>query len=124
MTIIILNRTIKVIKNNKTIYLKKEELCFCKSEGCYSMIFTKSGDSYLISKTLKKIQILLPEKIFIRCHRSYLVNMEEIIDINFHELQIHQKLYQIPVSNAKIGEVLYKYLIYLNNGNNNSKSNF
>lgn len=47
----------------------------CIAEENYSRIFTVDGRQILASKNLGLVQELLPEKLFIRIHKSYLVNL-------------------------------------------------
>jgi two-component system LytT family response regulator len=47
----------------------------CIAEENYSRIFTVDGRQILASKNLGLLQELLPEKLFFRIHKSYLVNL-------------------------------------------------
>ncbi|MDY0076451.1 MAG: LytTR family DNA-binding domain-containing protein [Bacteroidales bacterium] len=47
----------------------------CIAEENYSRIFTVDGRQILASKNLGLVQELLPEKLFFRIHKSYLVNL-------------------------------------------------
>lgn len=69
--------SIKIPTSNGFAFVKKEEIIYCQSESNYTHIFTISKN-FLVSKTLKYIQELLPEKDFLRIHHSYLVNLAHI----------------------------------------------
>lgn len=51
--------------------------CIC-ADGDYSMVFTDDGKKHFVSKPLKEWEDRLPEKYFIRIHRSNIVNLEFI----------------------------------------------
>ncbi|MGV8139576.1 MAG: LytR/AlgR family response regulator transcription factor [Mangrovibacterium sp.] len=59
--------------NNREVSIDISDICYCQADRCYSRIFLKSGKSYLISKSLKRLEKQLPKENFHRCHRSYLV---------------------------------------------------
>ncbi len=58
------------------------DILFIRSESNYSRVFMKNGQEIFMSKTLKSWANELPETDFLRCHRSYLVNQSEIVEIN------------------------------------------
>ena len=68
---------IKIPTSNGFVFLKKEDIIYCQSESNYTHIHT-TQKSYLVSKTLKYIQELLPEDSFARIHASFLVNINHI----------------------------------------------
>jgi two-component system, LytTR family, response regulator len=49
------------------------EYCYANQSYCYIVTYAKK--EFLIAKSLKEIQIMLPEKQFYRTHKSYLVNI-------------------------------------------------
>ena len=74
-------------KENNRIVLKtleayhiihENKIMFCKSEGNYTTFYTKSGENIMISKPLKKAFELLSKEKFVRCHQSYLVNLDSV----------------------------------------------
>lgn len=86
---------------NKMVFIDPRDIIYCKSDGNYSHIFTKN-DKFLISKTLKLIESMLPESLFYRIHQSYLINLSHIKSFdrssNYIKL-INQK--ELPVSRSK-----------------------
>lgn len=97
---------LKIKINNLEISVDISEICYCQADRCYSHIFMKSGRSYLISKPLKRLEKQLPKENFLRCHRSYLVNIHEIKSINEEGMLIIQELYQIPFSRGRLFRLL------------------
>lgn len=68
-----------VIKDKKNlIKLPFKEIYKIEINGNYSYIFLRSSKRYLIKISLKKITEKLDPKIFIRCHRSTIVNLDYI----------------------------------------------
>jgi hypothetical protein len=74
---------IKIIPVNDIIYLR--------SEGDYVMIITGDG-KYLKEQTMKYFESHLPKSMFIRVHRSYIVNIEYISAIESYGKQNQQVL--------------------------------
>jgi len=59
------------------IKIKPNELIFVQADDNYTRFFT-INDEHLISSTLKKASEKLPESIFVRIHRSYIININFI----------------------------------------------
>jgi hypothetical protein len=76
-------QTIKVIPINEVVYLR--------SEGDYVMIIS-TGGKYLKEQTMKYFESHLPKSLFIRVHRSYIVNIEYISAIESYGKQNQQVL--------------------------------
>jgi two-component system LytT family response regulator len=99
---------LKIYTNNGKIRIDWDIICYCRAEGCYTRIFLISGESFLLSKPLNCLEKQLSGEYFLRCHRSYLVNMKEITSVDIERRMAYQKLYQIPISWRKLAELLYK----------------
>jgi two-component system LytT family response regulator len=57
---------------------KVNNIVYCQADENYSKIYTNRNEVILVGKTLKNIEELLPEGVFFRIHKSYLVNMNYI----------------------------------------------
>lgn len=68
---------------------------YIRANGDYIYINTE-GNSYTVHTTLKKIEDKLPASIFIKIHRSFIINANKIIDIQDSTVLIGKDL--IPVS--------------------------
>lgn len=55
-----------------------KEILYFEGDGNYSKIITNSGRDITISKTLQWIEEVLPADIFIRIHKSHLVNLGHV----------------------------------------------
>ncbi len=70
---LVINRSLKFIKVSliKSIF----------SEGKYSYVIYKESKKFLASKTLLEWEKILPEKYFVRIHRSAIVNFEHVVKV-------------------------------------------
>jgi len=59
-------------------FLKISSIKCIRADGDYSKVFTDDGKKHLITKPLKEWEDRLPEKHFVRIHRSNIVNLEFI----------------------------------------------
>lgn len=59
-------------------FINKEDIIRIEASGNYSIVYTESHKSLLISKPLKKIEESLSEDFFFRLHQSHLVNVNYI----------------------------------------------
>lgn len=76
-----------------------------EAKGDYINIKTKEKN-YIVHSTLKKIEDKLPEDTFFKVHRSFIINISEIIDIEDNTVLINKDV--IPVSRSKKGELMKK----------------
>jgi len=59
--------------------LETAHILYCKADDNYTEIFMNSNKKKLVSKTLKYIEEVLNDTHFARVHKSYLVNVNEIV---------------------------------------------
>jgi DNA-binding LytR/AlgR family response regulator len=76
---------------------------FVEAKGDYSQIKT-DGKNYLVHSTLKKIEEKLPKDLFLKVHRSYIINTKKIIDIEDNSVLIGKDV--IPVSRSNRAELM------------------
>lgn len=74
-----------------------------EAKGDYIHIKTEDKN-YTVHSTLKKIEDKLPESIFLKVHRSYVINFSKIIDIEDNSVLIKRDV--IPVSRSKRPELM------------------
>lgn len=66
--------------DNKTIYqVRIDEIVYIQSWGNYLKVFLENDQMKIVRKTIKGVEKELPSKIFIRIHKSYLVNKNKIV---------------------------------------------
>lgn len=79
-----------------TIYL-------IEAKGDYIHIKTEDKN-YVVHSTLKKIEEKLPDTLFLKIHRSFIINIKKIIDIEDNSVLIKKDV--IPVSRSKRPELM------------------
>ncbi|MGV1011580.1 MAG: LytR/AlgR family response regulator transcription factor [Flavobacterium sp.] len=81
--------------DKRLIKIEISTINFIQANGDYILIKTE-GSNYTVHTTLKKIEDKLPKSIFLKIHRSYIINVNKIIDIQDSTVLIGKDL--IPVS--------------------------
>lgn len=74
-----------------------------QAKGDYILLKT-TDESYMVRSTLKKIENKLPQDIFLKVHRSYIINTKRIIDIEDNSVLIDKDV--IPVSFSNRSELM------------------
>ncbi|MFC7445113.1 Two-component transcriptional response regulator, LuxR family [Mesoflavibacter sp. HG96] len=74
-----------------------------EAKGDYIHVKTETKN-YTVHSTLKKIQEKLPENLFLKVHRSYIINVDKIIDIEDNSVLIKKDV--IPVSRSNRPELM------------------
>lgn len=91
--------------DRKLIKINIPEIFLIEAKGDYINIKTESKN-YIVHSTLKKIEEKLPSSLFLKIHRSFIINTSEIIDIEDNTVLIKKNV--IPVSRSKRGELMKK----------------
>ncbi len=74
---------IAVPSGSSLLLLKLSEIIYIKGEGSYSEIFMQDKTKHMVSRNLKNFEeILQKDKRFLRTHKSYIVNFDEVISFN------------------------------------------
>jgi DNA-binding LytR/AlgR family response regulator len=99
----ILSDRIFVKHKEKMIKVFIEEILYIEAERNYCRIFTKNKE-YLLSTTLKIMEEKLPPRLFVRVHRSFVVNIRQVDEVSENHVIINQKA--IPLSNSLRDDLL------------------
>lgn len=75
------SKTVLVQKGTKLVSILSDEIIYVEALDDYAMIFTKD-DSFLANKGLGAIHSKLDPELFIRVHRSFVVSINHISEIN------------------------------------------
>lgn len=81
-----------------------KEILYCKAESNYNRIYYQDKNS-LSSKVLKHFESELPSDLFIRTHRSYLVNISFVTDFKNNSVVLKSDI-EIAVSRSKKSDLL------------------
>jgi two-component system, LytTR family, response regulator len=85
------------------IMIEVEQVAYCGSNSNYTTFFMANGSKHVVSRTMKDFEDLFPETLFMRIHKSYLVNVKFItryIKGDGGEVVMHNKA-QLPVSRMR-----------------------
>jgi two-component system, LytTR family, response regulator len=68
-----------VLKTLENIHLVEiQNITYCESDGCYTVVHLIDGGKIMISKTLREFDDMLCDSSFYRVHKSYLINLSHI----------------------------------------------
>lgn len=91
--------------DRRLVKINIPDICLIEAKGDYIKI--KAEDkNYVVHSTLKKIEEKLPNHLFLKVHRSYIINVTKIIDIEDNSVLIKQDV--IPVSRANRKELMQR----------------
>ena len=72
------NDRLFVNSKNKPQFIKVSDILCIKAQGEYSTIYLISGLNLLVRKLMKQWELQLPDNIFLRIHRSTIININQI----------------------------------------------
>lgn len=93
---------------NKVVMVELNNIIYCKADGNYTHVFMQNGKKYLLSKTIKTFFETVSSDVFLRVHKSFVVNtnyIEEYTRGDGGELLMSNKQ-SIPVSRSHKDELL------------------
>jgi two-component system LytT family response regulator len=100
---------IAVPSGNTLIFIDTTKISHIKGEGAYSEVFCNNGSKHLVSRNLKNFEdILCLDSRFMRVHKSYIVNFEQVVAYNKSDggsLELETGIH-IPVSPDKAQIIL------------------
>ncbi|PZX60424.1 LytTR family two component transcriptional regulator [Algoriphagus ratkowskyi] len=91
--------------DKRLIKLNSEEVNMIEAKGDYILIHLDNTE-YRVHTTLSKIKSKLPHKSFFQVHRSYIINLSKIIDIQDNTILIQK--FVIPISRSRRPELMKK----------------
>jgi two-component system, LytTR family, response regulator len=81
---------------NGFIIADVDQILYCESDSNYTRFFLKNNEQYLICRTLGEVESLMEGYSFFRCHKQFMVNIDEIKRV------IRDDGTTIELSNAKM----------------------
>jgi two-component system LytT family response regulator len=93
---------ITINTDGKLIFLDIDDIIFIESDGNYSTLFLNDNQKLVVTKKLKEVHSLLPEKLFFRIHNSYIINLnkvQEFIKTEGYVVMHHN--HKIPVARQR-----------------------
>lgn len=108
-----INNKITLKKNNKLRVISICDICYCEARERETIIYT-SKEKFIENCSISEFYKRLPKNNFFRSHRSYIVNLEKIVEIipwfnNTYMVKIQGIDEEIPVSRNNIND--FKHLM-------------
>lgn len=91
--------------DRRLIKIDLPSIYLIEAQKDYIKIKTENKE-YIVHSTLKKIEEKLPESLFLKIHRSYIINIKKIIDIEDNSVLIKKDV--IPISRSKRPELMQR----------------
>ena len=98
---------IKIYHQGKYLFFSPEQIVYIKSDANTCELFFDNNHPLVITQTLKQLEGLLPETLFLRVHNSYIINLNHIKE--YHKAEdyiIMSNKKGIPVSRQRKTEVM------------------
>ncbi len=89
--------------DRRLVKISFSDIDVIEAKGDYIKIKT-NDKNHIVHSTLKKIEDKLPNEMFLKVHRSYIINLSKIIDIEDNSVLIKQDI--IPVSRSNRSELM------------------
>lgn len=87
----------------RLVKISYDSINFIEAKGDYILIKTDK-ENYTVHSTIKKIEEKLPEALFLKVHRSYVINITKIVDIEDSSVLIGKNV--VPVSRSSKPELM------------------
>lgn len=92
---------IKVGENrSKEIRIKYADLLFIEAMQNYVMLNLEGGTSYMSYSTMKEMELHLPEYLFIRVHKSFIINYSKITSIEGSWINLNNYACKIQIGST------------------------
>lgn len=106
-------RKIPTIKQNRILLVDVPSVSFIRSEGHYTWVHTGQGNQFC-NLNIGDIESLLDPKLFLRVHRSYIVNLSRVDEIVRHDGRMTLRMLgdepvEIPVSRASAQRLMEQF---------------
>lgn len=101
-----ISNKINLWKNEKIIVVDINDIYYCVAQERITYVFTKN-EKYSVNLCISDFYEKLPNDIFFKCHRSYIVNINKIKEIipwfnNTYNLKLQDIDYEVPVSRSNV----------------------
>ncbi|WEK35937.1 MAG: LytTR family DNA-binding domain-containing protein [Candidatus Pseudobacter hemicellulosilyticus] len=89
--------------DGKLVRLNNDDILYIESMGDY-VRFVTADKKFVTHNTIKNLEEKIDRAIFMKVHRSYIININKIDDIRENDLYIRGN--EIPISKAHKGDIL------------------
>jgi DNA-binding LytR/AlgR family response regulator len=94
----LVSEEIKFKSNKTTVQLMPEKIFYLQAFGNYVKVFVQKRGMILVQQKLQDFEDQLPSEIFIRCHKSYIVNKNHITKLLKNEIEIQNTTIPIGIT--------------------------
>ena len=101
----VIDKSIFLKVDYKLIRVIIEDILYIEAKGDYAL-FKTEAKGYIVHTTMKRVTERLEDYNFTKVHRSYVVNVSKIVDIEESNLLIQNKV--IPISRANKENLIKK----------------
>ncbi|WP_074012628.1 LytTR family DNA-binding domain-containing protein [Candidatus Sodalis sp. SoCistrobi] len=100
------SHTVNLMKDERIIVTDINNLYYAVAQEKVTQVYTRR-EVYTMPMAITEFCARLPEEVFFRCHRSYVVNREKIREIvpwfnNTYLLRLNDVDFEVPVSRSKV----------------------
>jgi two-component system, LytTR family, response regulator len=90
----------------ENVVLATNEITHCVADSNYTLVYLSNGKKVIASKTLGDIEQVLPASLFIRIHKSYMINTDFLsrISVNPYEVGLSNGVV-LPISRRRYQEL-------------------
>lgn len=89
--------------NSRIVRINTNDILYIEARGDYA-IFKTEEKGYVVHTTFKNAETKLDSSKFIKVHRSYIVNIDKVVDVEENNLLINEQV--IPVSRGQKANLL------------------
>lgn len=89
--------------DTKLIKVNEDDILYVEAKGDY-VLFKTQEKGFVVNATMKKVEEKLNPNKFLKVHRSYIINLDKIVDIENTTLVINDKV--IPISRSHKDDLL------------------
>lgn len=91
--------------NSRIVRIEIKDILYVEAKGDYA-VFKTVEKGYIVNTTFKNVEARLDGNQFVKIHRSYIVNLDKVVDIEENNLLINDQI--IPISRGQKPHLLKK----------------
>ncbi|HBT95348.1 MAG TPA: hypothetical protein DEB24_04310 [Coriobacteriia bacterium] len=103
--------SLAIVTDNVPVFIPLHDIIFVESSNRRSLIYTLDG-TYATTMTIDSLEKLLPAPRFLRSHRSYIVNLDHVDDIDEDFIMDNGEIAYIAVKNRRRIKNLYDEYLF------------
>lgn len=91
------HKKIKLETTDKVIELYFKDILYFESKGKNSLAYTYDNKKYLVKLLFKELENVLDNSNFLKCHRSYIININKVACFNTTTIKLINLEREIPI---------------------------